>query len=194
MAGAGNAATGGSDGSGSGEGGTSISESGSGDSGGNSGSTGTGSGIPPDMSLCNQGSYGAHTYLLCKELRSWDDASTGCGAVGMQLARVDDTNENQWLLTNAYLPGGSSTAAWLGGSDRAIEGEWRWNDGELFWLGDNAGAAQNGNFAAWYSREPNDVNADEDCATLETKAGKAEWYDRQCSLALPYICESFSAL
>jgi hypothetical protein len=140
------------------------------------------------MTLCNQATYGGHDYLLCKELRAWDDANDGCTVVGMRLVRVDDANENQWLFTNANIPNGSMVEVWLGAADRAVEGEWRWSDGELFWVGDSGGTAQNGLFNAWYFREPNNVN-DEDCAVLDT-ASKPEWYDYDCALPLSYVCES----
>jgi hypothetical protein len=141
------------------------------------------------MALCRRASYGEHDYLLCQELRSWPDAKAACIVIGMRLARVDDANENEWLFANANTPGGSSSGVWIGASDSVVEGEWRWTDDELFWLGDAAGAAQNGFFQAWYFREPNNVN-EEDCATLETTSATPDWYDYRCTLSLSYVCES----
>lgn len=187
-------------GTGLGQGGTSLGGTSLGGTslGGNSGSSGSatggaglggsGNGVPPDLALCNQATYGGHDYLLCQELRSWADANDGCTVVGMRLVRVDDANENQWLFTNANTPNGVSSDVWLGATDGAVEGEWRWTDGELFWVGDQAGTPQNGLFNGWYFREPNNVN-EEDCLTLET-AAKPEWYDHQCHLTLSYVCES----
>jgi hypothetical protein len=171
-------------------GGTSLAGTGgsSGSATGGGGVGGGGTGVPPDMALCNQVSYGGHDYLLCQEQRPWEDANNGCIAIGMRLVRVDDANENQWLFTNANTPNGQASEVWLGASDRAVEGEWRWSDGELFWVGDPVGTPQNGLFDAWYFREPNNVN-DEDCAALET-AAKPEWYDHHCELSLSYVCES----
>jgi hypothetical protein len=155
--------------------------------GGAAGDAGSTGGIPPDLALCTQASYGGHEYLLCEEPRSWDDAKGGCVAVGMQLARVDDANENDWLYAN--IRNGSAAEVWLGATDQAVEGEWRWSDGDGFWLGDNAGTAQNGLFSGWYFREPNNVG-EEDCAALEAQSANPEWYDRQCHIALSYVCES----
>jgi hypothetical protein len=152
--------------------------------GGNGGSAG---GTPPDMALCTPGSYGGHEYLICQELRSWDDANGGCIAIGMRLARVDDANENDWLYDTIRT--GAATEVWLGATDRAVEGEWLWTDGEGFWLGDDGGTAQNGLFSGWYFREPNNVN-EEDCGALEAQSAKPEWYDFQCHIALAYVCES----
>ena len=158
--------------------------------GGTSGMAGGGSGTPPDLALCDQKSQGGHTYLLCKEQRNWADANGGCIAIGMLLVRIDDATENQWLFDNANTPGGSINDVWIGATDQEVEGEWRWTDGALFWLGDKDGAAQNGLFAGWYSREPNNVSGNENCGTLSTNTSTPTWYDRSCSLALPYACES----
>jgi hypothetical protein len=179
------AGTSGTSGSGGSGGSSSAGTSGWGGSGGSGGS-----GTPPDLALCNQGMYGGHTYLLCKELRSWADANSGCQAAGMRLVRVDDATENQWLFDNANTPGGVDSLVWLGATDAAVEGEWRWNDGDLFWLGDSAGSAQGGLFDDWYFREPNNVGSGENCASLELKSATPDWFDSGCWLAKPYVCES----
>lgn len=156
---------------------------------GSSGSGGSSVGVPPDLSLCNQASYGGHDYLLCQEPRSWAAANGGCLAIGMRLIRIDDDAENQWLNANANVPSGANGEVWLGATDEEVEGEWRWTDGDLFWLGDRAGSAQNALFSLWYFREPNNVDI-ENCAVLDTRAGAAEWYDFDCELTKAYACES----
>jgi hypothetical protein len=149
-----------------------------------------GGGTPPDGASCTQASFGGHDYLLCEEMRTWFDAHGGCVAVGMRLVRVDDANENQWLFDNAVVPGGRDSQTWLGAWDASAEGEWRWTDGELFWLGDSMGSAQGGLFAGWSVREPNDVGGAEDCAALETNSSTPEWFDSGCDLLKAYVCES----
>ena len=49
-----------------------------------------------------------------------------------------------------------------------MEGEWRWLTGELFWLGDETGSAQNGLYENWNSGEPNDVEPGEDGAEFRS--------------------------
>jgi hypothetical protein len=166
----------------SGSGGSAAGRGGSGGSGG--------SGTPPVLDTCVEGTYGDHDYLFCSEPRSWFDANGGCSVVGMRLVRVDDADENQWLFDNANFPSGPDAQAWLGATDQAVEGEWRWTDAELFWLGGVNGSAQNGLFAGWYFREPNDVGGGEHCASLGTNAATPKWYDSACESAFPYICES----
>jgi hypothetical protein len=108
----------------------------------------------------------------------------------MRLVRIDDAMENQWLFTNANVDQGRASLVWIGADDLAVEGEWRWTDGALFWLGQNNGMAQNGLFAGWYQREPNNVNGAENCGAFETKSSAPGWYDLQCATPYAFVCES----
>jgi hypothetical protein len=108
----------------------------------------------------------------------------------MRLIRVDDAPENQWLFDNANTEPGRDSLVWIGATDQAVEGEWRWTDGALFWLGNQTGMAQNGLFTAWYFREPNNVSMAEHCASLDTTGSTPEWYDTRCELTQPFVCES----
>jgi hypothetical protein len=177
---AGSTAGGGSGGTGAGAGGGGA--SGAGGSGGSAGA--------PNPALCNTGMFGGHTYLLCKEDRSWFVANLGCTLIGMRLVRIDDAAENQWLFDNAFTELGRRSTVWIGATDQAVDGEWRWTDGELFWIGDDGGTAQNGLFTAWNQREPNNVSAAEHCAVMETNGSTPEWYDYTCEFVGPFICES----
>jgi hypothetical protein len=134
--------------------------------------------------------FGGHDYLLCKELRSWSAANDGCIASGMRLIRIDSASENQWLYDNANIDPGRNSLVWIGATDQAVEGQWRWTDGDLFWIGDSAGMAQNGFFEAWYQREPNNVVPAENCGALETAGSVAVWYDKDCVIGQPFACES----
>ena len=187
-AGSGGGGTAGSAGStaGGGAGGTGAGAGGGG-AGGASGSGGSAG--APNPALCNTGMFGGHTYLLCREERSWDLANGGCITAGMRLARIDDAAENQWLFDNAFTEMGRSTV-WIGATDRTVEGEWRWTDGALFWLGDDGGTVQNGLFTAWNNREPNNLSPGEHCAVMEIGGSTPEWYDYTCGFLGPFICES----
>jgi hypothetical protein len=163
-------------------------------SGGSSGQNGTGGSAggagAPDPALCLTKSFEAHAYVLCREGRTWSDARDGCSALGMQLARVDSDAENRWLAANANTDGGRSSQIWIGGSDAAVEGEWHWLDGELFWVGGSTGSPQNDLYTGWNSREPNNVGGDEACLYLETTGANPEWYDGRCATVWPFICEA----
>jgi hypothetical protein len=175
------AGTGGSGGTAGGAG-----SAGTGGSAGNAGSGG--GGTVPNPQLCPRKTFNGHDYLLCHEERNWNDANAGCTAAGMRLARIDDAVEDLWLTNNMVVLSGQSTQVWIGGTDQAVEGDWRWSDGTLFWIGNNFGTPQNGLYTDWYFKEPNDVGGNEDCASLELK--NSQWIDSACSLVWPFICES----
>jgi hypothetical protein len=72
-----------------------------------------------------------------------------------------------------------------------VEGEWRWLDDELFWLGNYDGGAQNGAFTAWYPTAPYVSQADaRDCLVIDTSQATVNWYNIQCGSLLAFACES----
>ena len=190
--GAGGSTAGGGAGGSTAGGGAGGSIAGGGAGGSTAGGGAGGSGGAPDPGQCLNATFGGHDYLLCEELRNWAGAVAGCAAIGMQLIRVDDAAENQWLFDNANTQPGRDSLVWIGATDQVVEGEWRWTDGSLFWVGGPApgGMAQGGLFVAWYFREPNNVSMTEHCASLDTTGSTPEWYDTRCELAQPFVCES----
>ncbi|MDC0157592.1 hypothetical protein OAK38_07510, partial [Verrucomicrobia bacterium] len=103
---------------------------------------------------------------------SWSDAKAAADAADaadpfhrVYLATV--TSEAEHNLTKA-LVAQAGLHAWLGASDAAVEGEWRWTEGPegeegeehsgqglLFWLGGSNGSPVNGLYSSWGSSEPN---------------------------------------
>ncbi|MDB2358071.1 immunoglobulin domain-containing protein, partial [Opitutales bacterium] len=81
---------------------------------------------------------------------------------------VDARNE---FFDNSYaLSGGEAAYLWLGGSDAAVEGEWRWaSSNEQFWSGGVNGTAVDGAFNRWgkttQQNEPDD-NGNQDALAL----------------------------
>jgi hypothetical protein len=87
---------------------------------------------------------------------TWPDARTaalGSSFMGLPgyLATVTSSAENAFLLSLNPL-------GWLGGSDQASEGVWRWIDGpeanQVFWNGGPGGSAPPGAFANWGPGQP----------------------------------------
>jgi len=176
---------------GSGAGGTGgAGGSGAGGAGGAGGSSAGGTGGLAGAS-CTPATYGGHAYAFCFTPLPWSSASNDCSVKGMRLARIDDAAENAWMQSIAFanVPDVSSQYwPWIGGTDLAVVGEWRWTDGALFWLGGSNGAAQGGLYENWVAGSPTTNGAATDCAILQ-HAGF--WTDYDCDRLEPYVCEQY---
>ena len=64
----------------------------------------------------------AHNFVLHEAPLSWPDAAASCRATGGRLAKVEDAAEQAALAQHT-----TTQAVWIGGSDEAKEGEWRWD-------------------------------------------------------------------
>lgn len=109
-----------------------------------------------------------HCYYKTNIVSSWVDAQTACQANGAYLAVISSAAEFDLIIANLAIPGDASVVYWLGGSDSAVEGQWRWMGGELsgtqFWQGNETGSAVNSMYNAWISgSNPTDSDASFDC-------------------------------
>ncbi len=95
--------------------------------------------------------------------RTWQDALVDATVISFQghqghLATITSQAEHDFLLAEF----GQIGWLWMGASDRAVEGEWRWmagpEAGELFWLGDASGRAAT--YAAWTENEANNLGSE----------------------------------
>ncbi len=78
----------------------------------------------------------------------------------------------------------AGTNWWLGGTDAAVEGEWRWrSDSVLFSSG---GALQTG-IRLWSAGEPSNSGGTEHYLTINYLEGG--YKDKAASSAFKYICE-----
>ena len=75
------------------------------------------------------GAFGRSEYLYCATIENRDGADADCATIapGWALTRVDDSGENAFI---DVLGGGNNV--WIGGDDLAVEGQWRWPDGDQF--------------------------------------------------------------
>ncbi len=156
-----------------------------------SGGTGASAGAAGASSLgdCRTATYGGNEYLFCASEVAWSEASNGCASVGMHLVRVDSAEENQWIFDSIYDTGAAARGIWIGASDQDVEGEWRWTDRTLFWLGDSGGSPQGGLFSAWYASHPSRA-ANSDCAAIDSNNGSTSWYATGCGMLAVFVCES----
>ena len=103
----------------------------------------------------------------------WTEAAGFCAAQGLSLARIDSPAQSQALYRAAWQL--SEQRWWIGLSDRAVEGDFRWTDG-------SAPAAP-----SWSGSEPDNDGCNQDCAALAEAAG-GRWQDTHCGQHRPFIC------
>ncbi|XP_065275303.1 CD209 antigen-like protein C [Emys orbicularis] len=107
-------------------------------------------------------------YFFSTSAKSWQDAKQFCTDQGSGLVIVN-TEEEQTFLSNRNT---ERNVYWLGLSDSAKEGEWRWLDGSPL------------SVSFWGPGEPN--TAAEECGTLHSDGN---WNDATCSSTHYWICE-----
>lgn len=127
-------------------------------------------GIPADAKLFN-----GQGYKVFFERVNWDEAKQKCEALGGQLVVINDA------ATWAFVKTLTQRQVWLGATDEAKEGVWRWVDGSPMV------------FTAWNDGEPDNEKKMEHY--LAHWAAKGAWGDiqkRWDSCAPPiegYICQ-----
>jgi hypothetical protein len=71
--------------------------------------------------------YNGKTYQLTNSSVNWSAAVDAATALGGTLVTINDAAEQDWLRQTF----GRTERFWIGLSDRAIEGEFRWDNGEV---------------------------------------------------------------
>jgi hypothetical protein len=67
---------------------------------------------------------------------------------------------------------------WIGATDKAKEGEWRWSSsGRLL------------TYSAWSNEQPDNWRGNEDCGHLFEYKGKLLWNDSPCSSKIQTLCK-----
>lgn len=137
-----------------------------------------------------------HIYEYVSYTGTWTQANanaqtrTKYGATGY-LTTITSSAENNFVAARL------ADAGWMGASDAAIEGDWKWvtgpETGTSFWSGLWTGGTVSGRYANWSSNEPNDYQngvPGEDCAQF-LSGGSGQWNDLPCnSGTLPgYVVE-----
>jgi prepilin-type N-terminal cleavage/methylation domain-containing protein len=124
-----------------------------------------------------------HLYKFVSTIVTWNAANTAAATnvVGGQtgyLATITSAAEQTFVIG---LVGGSRV--YLGGSDSAGTGAWRWvggpEAGTQFWAGAAAGSAVGGSYTNWASGQPDNPGS-ERCLELYQPFGN-KWNDIGCS-------------
>lgn len=169
--------------------GTSGSNTG-GSSGSNTGGSSAGAGGEPSVCVpdasCSCDVFQGHEYRFCGVLTTREAGSAACQSSNMVLTRVDSADENAWLLQrfidHDMFIGTGGPIVIMDGNDIQVEGEWRWDDGTLFW--DSGGAV--GDFYTNWAFPPKAGQGD--CVGMMSSG---LWEDRSCSSGNATVaCES----
>lgn len=138
-----------------------------------------------------------HLYEYYAGPVTWSQARTNAegltkyGAQGY-LATITSQAENDFIKDRL------KSDSWIGASDSAVEGVWRWvtgpESGQQFWSGAGGGNTVNDMYAHWNNpktggtgAEPNQ-SGDEDCAQFYY-SNNGLWNDLSCGNSLGYIVE-----
>ncbi len=140
--------------------------------------------------------YSAETgkfYKLVNSVVTWSSAQTSAIATTLsgisgELLTVRSATEQALAQSFAVSMSG---AVWLGLSDTASEGVWRWYSGSSAdtqaWQGTSTGYTIDGEFSNWLSGEPNDFGGNEDFGELSSTTGK--WNDVSSGTTARYIVQ-----
>jgi hypothetical protein len=135
-------------------------------------------------------------YMFCTGARGHFASARICRDAAMELVRIDSASENAGVLANVLRLGQEAPlgSIHIGATDFGLgdEGNFRWPDGAVFWVGTASGSAVNGAYTHWDQGEPNNYQTNEDCvemlvAAVPEKAGL--WNDVRCSTTLSFVCE-----
>lgn len=117
--------------------------------------------------------YNGHEYKLITEAKSWSDAKIDCEIQGGHLVTITSQGENDFVKNLA-----DSNRIWLGLTDEANEGNWKWITDEAL------------SYTNWYPGEPNDYSIGEDYVEMYTDG---RWNDigppAFPSITRHYVCE-----
>lgn len=124
---------------------------------------------------CGVEEYRGREVRFCLGATDWQAAQQTCVSHGLHLANFRDGSEQDdiMVLAGRYAAG----RWWIGLTDAASEGAWRWVDGSPI-----------NNYVNWASGQPDSGTGDEDCGASSTIS--VPWHDLDCATALPFICEA----
>lgn len=129
---------------------------------------------------CSSALYGGRLYSFCSGGRTYDESRDLCVARGQDLALIEDSAENEFVVGEVYSRG--LNVAYVGLQDRSREMEWRGAGGETL------------SFFAWSAGEPNDdcgFGCSEDCGVVgwDGHPAATSWNDANCRSNFATVCE-----
>ncbi len=129
--------------------------------------------------------FGDRYYQIVAAPAAWNVARAAAQAAGGDLVVINSAEENEFLMTALETAG--VQAAWIGATDAATEGAWRWIDSSLLSAG----------YRNWNAGEPDDAAPGQDVAVIAAASFappgvtgvRGAWYDVPGSSTAAYIME-----
>ena len=124
---------------------------------------------------------GDRCYLWPLFRSNWREADEYCMKEGGHLASVTNMKIHNYIQSKVTI-GQIHTYFWIGGTDQAQEGDWRWTDGSP-WNFTMWGPGQPDNWLPWGHDE------DEDCLQINFEwHSKSGWNDIKCNTQIEFVC------
>ncbi|XP_051540618.1 C-type lectin domain family 4 member M-like [Myxocyprinus asiaticus] len=111
--------------------------------------------------------YHSSLYYISSEMKSWSESRKYCTERGADLLIINNINKQKFVTK---VTGGNNI--WIGLTDSADEGTWKWVNGSTLTSG------------FWKSGQPNGQRI-ENCAVSYLTG----WFDYSCNNAYKWICE-----
>jgi len=132
--------------------------------------------------------FKSNCYKVFKDRKSWGDAGEKCVEEGGELASIESSQENDFLVTmlstTANNDAHNDARYWIGASDRAKEGTWMWSDGTAW------------KYTNWDFQNPSNSGGGEDCLEIwgferdkPNNNGRGTWNDNACNKDHEFICK-----
>lgn len=125
-------------------------------------------GVPADAKA-----FGGRWYKVVLEKKSWHAARDKCREMGGQLVTVPDAATWDFVKTL------SQASVWLGATDEATEGAWKWVDGSdvtfTAWLGAGADNRGNEDYLCTFRGGWNDARKDGAFDNVQVAGFIVEW-------------------
>lgn len=115
-----------------------------------------------------------HRYLLVTVPKTWTTAVTIANNSGGHLVTITSQTESDYVISTFGSSG--VVRAYIGATDAASEGNWRWINAEIW------------SYTNWYGTEPNNGGGNENYGEIRFDLG-GKWNDQDGVSLRPYIIE-----
>ena len=125
--------------------------------------------------------YGNLTLIVITEGKTWENAEAYAQSLGGHLAMIK-TQEMQNYVYNTILANptvAQLSTFWIGATDKANEGDWRWIDGTKL----------SSTYSNWNSGEPNDSSGEDYCQYYISGSTKGKWNDLNGTQVYPFVVQ-----